>query len=72
MSNPPFKQMEVCDVFAPERVMMFERPREDHETIIIRTERTGDFHLDAGTLRVIAEVLALSPSAKEIRFHKPQ
>lgn len=52
-----FKRMEVCDLFTPERIATFERPSETNDTIIIRTEQPGDFHLDAATLRVIAEVL---------------
>ena len=59
--------MEVCDVFSPEVKAVFERPREDNDTIIIRTEQPGDFHLDAGTLKVIAEMLQFSPSPKVIR-----
>jgi len=59
--------MEVCDVFSPEIKAVFERPREDNETIIIRTESPGDFHLDAGTLKVIADVLQFSPSTKTIQ-----
>ena len=65
-AKPPFKQMEVCDTFSPERVMTFTRPRQDNDTIIISTrgdapyaEPRADFHLDAGTLKVVADVLGL-------------
>lgn len=65
-----FKRMEVCDVFTPELIATFERPREDNETIVItipaRHMSHGQFHLDAGTLKLIAEVLQLSPSQKTI------
>lgn len=33
------------------------RPREGNDTIIIRVHHPKDFHLDAGTLRVVAETL---------------
>ena len=56
MSNPPFKRMEVCDRFTPESMATFTRPRENHDTIIISI-RPGDFHLDADTLRLVAETL---------------
>ena len=71
-ANPPFKQMEVCDAFSPERVMTFTRPHEDNDTIIIRTrgdypyaEPREDFHLDAGTLKVVADVLGLPATHKK-------
>ena len=65
MSNPPFKQMEVCDRFTPEIKATFTRPREDNETIVITTEQPGDFHLDAGTLQVVATILGnLEPNRK--------
>ena len=57
MSNPPFKQMEVCDRFSSVQMATFIRPDEKDETIIIRTDRPGDFHLDAGTLKIVADVL---------------
>ncbi len=70
----PFKKMEVCDTFTPERVMIFTRPREDNDTIIIQTRGDAsyafpraDFHLDAGTLKVVAEVLGLPHSTKAVR-----
>lgn len=59
MSKLPFKKMEVCDRFSPERIATFERPQENNDTIIINTNGVADFHLDAGTLRVVAEVLGL-------------
>ena len=59
MSKPPFKKMEVADRFSPERVATFERPQENNDTIIINTAGAADFHLDAGTLKVVAEVLGL-------------
>ena len=57
MSNPPYKRLEVADRFSPEKLATFTRPREDHDTIIIEIHNPGEFHLDAGTLRVVAEVL---------------
>jgi hypothetical protein len=66
MSKLPFKQMEVVDRFTPERIATFERPQADNDTIIIRIEQAGDFHLDAGTLKVIAEVLALSAPNRQL------
>ena len=70
MSKLPFKKMEVCDVFTPELVATFERPQEDNDTVVItipaRHMSHGQFHLDAGTLKVIADVLQLSPSPKII------
>lgn len=66
MSKLPFKKMEVQDRFTPERIMTFTRPREDSDVIIVQThgdkpyaEPRADFHLDAGTLKVVAEVLGL-------------
>lgn len=65
MSNNP-QRFEVSDRFTPERKAIFERPREDNDTIVITIPPGSDFHLDAGTLRVIADVLTASPSTKEI------
>ena len=65
-----FKQLDVCDVLEPGLIARFERRREVEDTIIItipaRHMSHAQFHLDAGTLRLIAEVLQFSPSAKEI------
>ena len=58
-SPHPFKRMEVCDLFSPERVATFARPLADSETIVINTHGASDFHLDAGTLKVVADVLGL-------------
>ena len=67
MSELPFKKVEVCDRFTPERIATFARPHEDNDTIIINTSGAKDFHLDAGTLKVIADVLHYSPSSKQIK-----
>ena len=62
--------MEVCDLMEPELIATFARPHEDDEAIIItipaRHMSHAQFHLDAGTLKVIADVLQLSPSQKAI------
>jgi len=66
-----FKRIEAADVFTPELLATFERPHQDNDTIVItipaRHMSHAQFHLDAGTLRLIAEVLHLSPSTKEIK-----
>lgn len=62
-----FKRCEVEDLFSPERKATFERPHEDNDTIVINTNGATDFHLDAGTLNVIAEILSSSPSTKAIK-----
>lgn len=61
-----FQRIEVADVFTPGRKAVFSRPIETNDTIVVVVPPGGDFHLDAGTLRVIAEVLASSPSPKII------
>lgn len=65
MRNNP-QHIEVADLFSPERKATFERPREDNDTIVITIPPGSDFHLDASTLRIIADVLTASPSPKEI------
>ena len=66
-----FKKMEVCDLSEPGLIATFERRCELEDTIIItipaRHMSHAQFHLDAGTLRLIAEVLQFSPSVKELR-----
>ena len=57
MSNPVFKKIEVCDVFAPERTAVFERPREDSQIVKFTVGRVT-FYCEAGTLKLISEVLA--------------
>lgn len=64
MSKLPFKKMEVADRFSPERIATFERPHAHNDTIVINTAGATDFHLDAGTLKVVAEVLGLPAIAK--------
>jgi len=56
--------MEVADRFSPERIATFERPHAHNDTIVINTAGATDFHLDAGTLKVVAEVLGLPAIAK--------
>jgi hypothetical protein len=69
--SDPFKSIDVADVFTPELLATFKRPHEDNDTIVIiipdRHKSHAQFHLDAGTLRVIAEVLQYSPSTKGIQ-----
>ena len=62
----PFQQITVSDTRHRERIAIFSRPAEARDTIIITTPPGGDFHLDAGTLNIIAEVLSHSPSQKTI------
>ena len=61
MSNPPYKLMQVADVFTPERLVTFERPKADHDTVIIRVPGAEDFHLTANSLKIIGQVMAFNP-----------
>ena len=61
MSNPPYKAMQVADVFTPERLVTFERPKADHDTVIIRIRGAADFHLKASTLREVGTIMAFNP-----------
>ena len=56
----PFKRLEVCDLFTPERIAVFERPHEGDEIVVINIDGK-DFHLDAGTLKVIGDVMVNLP-----------
>ena len=63
MSNPPYKLMQIADVFTPERLVTFERPKADHDTVIIRVEGAEDFHLKAHTLREVAIIMTFTPQS---------
>lgn len=67
--SDPYKQIVVSECIVPVsaaavREATFTRPSMDSQTIIINTP--PEFHLDAGTLKVIADVLAHSTTAKII------
>ncbi len=63
MSNPPYKLSEVHDLFSPDRIATFERPKADHETVIIRVPGAPDFHLTANSLKIIGQVMAFNPKS---------
>ncbi len=56
----PFKRLEVCDVFTPTKIAVFERPHEADEIVVINIGRE-EFHCDAGTLKVIGDVMVGMP-----------
>lgn len=62
----PYQVMTAEDIRQPGRLCTFLRPAQDNDTILIQITAPGDFAIDAGTLRVIAEILSKSPSAKQI------
>jgi hypothetical protein len=53
----PFKKLDVADLFSPERIATFERCSEKNQIVIIKTDGR-DFHCDAGTMKVIGDVLS--------------
>lgn len=66
MDKPPFKKIEIADVFTPECKAVFERPRENSDIVKIelRSETgflVGDFHCNAAVLRTAAEMLHCNP-----------
>jgi len=46
--NLAFKRLEVCDVFTPERIAVFERPHEGDEIVVINID---------GKVKVIGDVM---------------
>ena len=52
----PFKSMTVTDVCTPGRIAVFTRPSEADEIVVI-TVKQVKFYCDAGTLRVVGEVM---------------
>jgi hypothetical protein len=57
MPKPPYKQIEVRDQVTPERLATFTRPSQDDDAIVIQIHNPGCFHLDAGTLKLVADLL---------------
>ena len=64
MSNIlPFKRLEVCDVFTPQKIAVFERPHEADEIVVINIGRE-EFHCDAGTLKMIGDLMVNQPQPR--------
>lgn len=56
MSKPPFKRMEINDLFS-DRVIVFERPKEDSSIVVI-TWGGEIFHSSTPVLEMTAVLLA--------------
>jgi hypothetical protein len=56
--NTDYKTLEVRDVFFPENIAIFTRPKEQDNVVIIAVEQPGKFYLTAATLQSIGNVLA--------------